>query len=139
MQANVYLTRHAESRRAQRNLSQRDIEFVLDYGRTMRCAGARHVFLARRDMPADRQLRRQFERLEGTTLVMCDQGDVPVLITAYRNRNAWKQIRRKAKYDRSVESGALWGDGEQVAYSRHVDYDPIELGEDDRDYARYAA
>ncbi len=96
----MIVTHHARYRQAQRNLSEHDIDFVLQYGRRVWSGGAEHVFLARRDMPRDSALRRQFERLEGTVLVLDDSSTAPVLITAYRNRRALKQIRCKPKYDR---------------------------------------
>jgi hypothetical protein len=84
-------THHAVHRRAQRNLTERDVQFVLEHGRRIRCGGVLHVFLGKRDIPDDQETRRQFERLEGTTLV---------LITTYRNRRALKQIRSKPRYER---------------------------------------
>lgn len=100
MTTSMIYTHHAQHRKAQRNLSYEDIDFVLQYGRRMWSGGAEHVFLARRDLPRDPALRRQFERLEGTVLVL-DTSDIgTVLITAYRNRRAQKHIRCKAKYER---------------------------------------
>ncbi len=95
-------TYHALSRRAQRNLSDADIDFVLNYGRRVRSAGVLHIFLGRRDFPRQRDLVRRFGHLEGTTLVVNDQEGQPVLVTAYRNRRALKQIRAKTKYERYV-------------------------------------
>ena len=93
-------TSHARDRQAQRNLSAADVEFVWEYGRRYRCAGALHIFLGRRDLPEDKMLYRRFARLEGTTLVLDDSYAEPVLITVYRNRRATKQIRSKARYER---------------------------------------
>jgi len=93
-------TWHAQVRQAQRNISDDDVQFVLRYGRKVRCAGALHVFLGKRDLPRDRRLQCRFEHLVGTMLVLCDAGERPVLLTAYRNRNALRELRRKAKYDR---------------------------------------
>lgn len=96
----LQVTRHAESRQAQRNLSPEDIEFVWEYGRRVRCAGVLHIFLGKRDIPVEREVARRFARLEGTTLVMDDTWNELVLITAYRNRRGLKQIRAKQKYER---------------------------------------
>ncbi len=93
-------THHVQLRQAQRNISDQDVAFVLHFGRRIHNAGALHVFLGRRDLPADRRLRRRFERLVGTVLVLCDDGETSVLVTAYRNRNALRELRRKQKYDR---------------------------------------
>ncbi len=58
-----------------------------------------HVFLGRRDIPADKTIHSRFAHLEGTMLMMDDtQGEV-VLITAYRNRRGLRRLRAKAKYD----------------------------------------
>lgn len=93
-------TSHARERQAQRNLSTEDVQFVWEYGRAFRSAGALHIFLGRRDLPADRAMYRRFAHLEGTTLVLDDTHSEPVLITVYRNRRATKQIRSKAKFER---------------------------------------
>jgi transcriptional regulator of NAD metabolism len=94
-------THHAVHRRAQRNLTERDVQFVLEHGRRIRCGGVLHVFLGKRDIPDDQETRRQFERLEGTTLVINETDyDHLVLITTYRNRRALKQIRSKPRYER---------------------------------------
>ncbi len=100
MEPAMHHTKHAVVRRAQRNLTEQDIEFVFEYGRFIRCAGALHVFLCRRDIPSEKELYQRYARLEGTTLVVNDTGRVPVLITTYRNRRAYKGIRSKAKYRR---------------------------------------
>lgn len=102
MQAAMRYTDHAMHRQAQRNLSDRDIAFVMQYGRWIHCAGVVHVFLGQRDIPNDRDIQQQFGRLEGTTLVLNETRDSLVLITAYRNRRGYKQIRSKTKYDRSA-------------------------------------
>lgn len=81
-------------------MSETDVAFVLDYGRHVRCAGATHVFLGRRDIPADKEIQRQFSHLEGTVLVLGDDDQELVLITAYRNRDGLKDIRTKTKYRR---------------------------------------
>ena len=100
MQMTIRSTSHARSRQARRNLSDQDVRFVFEHGRRMRCAGALHVFLGRRDIPADKEIHSRFAHLEGTMLVMDDtQGEV-ILITAYRNRQGLRRLRVKAKYDR---------------------------------------
>ncbi len=96
----IRTTHHALCRQATRNLSHADVEFVWRYGQRIRCAGVLHVFLGRRDIPTDKATYQRFGRLEGTVLVLDDSGAEVVLITAYRNRHALKQIRGKAKYDR---------------------------------------
>lgn len=98
----IQLTHHARTRQAQRNVSDEDIAFVLEYGRGIRSGGARHVFLGRRDMPKEAELCRRYAHLEGVVLVLDDTGDAPVLLTVYRNRSGLKAIRTKAKYCRTA-------------------------------------
>ena len=45
---------HASQRLAQRNLSYRDIEYVLSHGRRIRNGKALFIYLGRRDIPAIR-------------------------------------------------------------------------------------
>jgi hypothetical protein len=99
MQSSVRYTAHGRSRCTQRNLSDADVQFVMDYGRHTWCAGALHVFLGRHDMPGSTAARR-FSHLEGTVLVFARATDAPMLITAYRNRRGFKAIRSKTAYDR---------------------------------------
>lgn len=100
MQPSVRYTAHGRNRCTQRNLSDADVQFVMDYGRHTWCAGALHVFLGRRDIPTSKAAARRFGHLEGTVLVFTRSTDEPMLITAYRNRRAFKAIRSKAAYDR---------------------------------------
>lgn len=106
MHIEMTASRHAVVRQAQRNMSDADVAFVLEHGRQVRCAGALHVFLGRRDIPADRETQRRFGHLEGTVLVLADDNSQLVLITAYRNREALKEIRAKAKYRRAMSGPA---------------------------------
>lgn len=102
MQPNVRRTVHALNRQAQRNLSDDHVQFVLAHGRRVHNAGALHVFLARRDIPANKMLAQRYGRLEGTVLVLHGTNDDWTLITAYRNRHGLKAVRAKRKYDRRV-------------------------------------
>ena len=95
------ISHHAYKRQARRNLSESDILFVLDYGQWFHSAGALHVFLGRRDLPAERELYRRYAHLEGTILVIHDAGTHLLLITVYRNRQGLKRIKHKAPYDRA--------------------------------------
>jgi hypothetical protein len=93
----IQMTEHATLRMSQRAISPETIGLALQYGRVYHKAGARHVFLAARDLPPE--LRRLQERLEGVTLVLDPVHDL--LITTYRNRGASAQIKRLDKCDRS--------------------------------------
>src|SRR5258705_1946590 len=104
MKRTLRSSEHAVVRQAQRNLSQQDIDFVIAYGQQLYSGGALHVFLRRRDIPNDKSIYRQFARLEGTTLVIAQENERLLLITAYRNRHGLKAIRIKAKYDNRAHS-----------------------------------
>lgn len=104
MQPMLYPTAHALHRQAQRNLSDDDIQFVIEHGRRVYCAGALHVFLGGRDIPAGKAVARRYGRLEGTVLVLAGTADELVLVTAYRNRRGLKAVRAKAKYDRRARN-----------------------------------
>jgi hypothetical protein len=100
MSTHIAETFHAINRKARRNLSDEDIQFVYEHGHHVRCAGVLHVFLARRDIPREKCISTRFAHLEGTTLVLDDTNGRLVLLTAYRNRNGFKDIRTKTKYER---------------------------------------
>ncbi len=98
---------------AQRNLSERDVEYVLKHGCRVYNGGVEFRFLRKRDIP--RQDRSEFGRLEGTAVVMrnhapnaewsvvqdealvSNQNESDV-ITVWRNRkHGLRRIRHKAK------------------------------------------
>jgi hypothetical protein len=88
------LSDHAEMRMAQRNVSWHDVQFVLQYGQRYLKTGNIHVFLGTRDIPGD--LRREYARLEGTTVLVNQETDT--IITVYRDRHSGANyIRRKEK------------------------------------------
>ena len=89
---------HASQRLAQRNLTERDIEYVLNHGRRIRNGKALFICLGRRDIPADDLRTSRLTRLEGTVLVL-DPFTGSHLTTAYRNRRSGiRDIKRKQKY-----------------------------------------
>lgn len=80
---------------AQRNLSERDVEYVLKHGCREFSGGVEFRFLRKRDIPAQDQSR--FARLEGTAVVVASTSKSDV-ITVWRNRkHGLRRIRHKAK------------------------------------------
>jgi hypothetical protein len=97
----VQISRHAAQRLAQRGISLEDVNLVLRLGRRLHRTGATFYFLGRRQIP--RGLERELERLEGVTLIVADGR----LITAYRNKRAIAEIKKKPKRRRLLI--ASWG------------------------------
>ena len=96
---------HAGLRLAQRNLSGRDVEYVLAHGRRMWAGSALFIVLGRRDIPTDDLKVDGLRRLEGTVLVL-DTTTGRHLTTAYRNRRtAVRDIKRKRKRSLSIYDG----------------------------------
>lgn len=91
----VSVSGHARRRKARRNLSDADIDFVLDHGRRIHSAGALHIFLGRRNIPRERELYRRYAHLEGAVLVLRVADGHMILITVYRNRKALRSIRSR--------------------------------------------
>jgi hypothetical protein len=87
-------TGHGTLRCSQRNIDECDLSFVRKYGRKFHRTGAVFYFLGRRDIPQNLRCDPTYARLEGVTLLY-SQGET--LITAYRNRIACRQIRKKNK------------------------------------------
>lgn len=87
---------HARLRLAQRRLSAKEVEYVLEHGYPLRRTGVEFCVLRSRDIPPTDH--RVAGHLEGTVVLIADDG---VAITVYRNRRALAEIRRKAKYRRS--------------------------------------
>jgi hypothetical protein len=95
------LSKHAILRMAQRNVSLSDLEYVLEHGERIYRTGITIYVLRKRDIPQSDRKKSAITRLEGTVVLtgFTQNGNLEV-ITIYRNKNARKDIRSKAKYDR---------------------------------------
>ncbi|MCA9943104.1 MAG: DUF4258 domain-containing protein [Ardenticatenaceae bacterium] len=93
----IIFTKHALKRMAQRNVSAKQISFILGYGKEIHCAGARLVHLRRKDIPNSFRKADNFARLEGVTVVLSITD--PVVMTVWRNRrHGMHHIRHKPPY-----------------------------------------
>ncbi len=95
----MILTDHAAERMAQRNLSEKDLAFVLEYGQHYNRSGAEIYFLGRSDLPKEKRRKSTFSRLEGTVVITARNQTPPCVITVYRNRkNGLKCVKQKPHY-----------------------------------------
>lgn len=93
--ADVTLTAHAQLRCAQRNISPRSVEYIVEHGTRVHRTGVTFYILRGRDIPpADRRVD-AYAKLEGTVLLVADDG---CLLTAYRHQGAYRRVARKLKY-----------------------------------------
>lgn len=94
------LTKHAVLRMAQRNISLRDLEYVLEHGERVYKTGVTIYVLRKRDILQDDLKKSQITRLEGTVVLtgFSQEGDLEI-ITMYRDKSASRTIRCKEKYD----------------------------------------
>jgi hypothetical protein len=86
---------HALQRAAQRNIKRDKMEFILQFGQKIHNGGALFVFLGRHDIPDEYQRDDQFAKLEGSILLVSNDGSC--LITTYKNKRGLKQIKKKQK------------------------------------------
>jgi len=91
----INLTPHCEKRCQQRGYNVEEIVFVVEYGMCKRNAGVSMYFLRWRDIP--RSEHNAWSRRLVNTAVLLDERTNTAL-TVYRNPNALKDHRRKAKY-----------------------------------------
>lgn len=98
---------HACLRLAQRCLTWEQLDYVLSNGAQIWRTGALFHVLRRCDIaPADRRAA-EIARLEGAVVVTDDDR----VITVYRNRHGYRDIRKKQRYyrpDRRLDSAAMW-------------------------------
>lgn len=87
-----HISRHARHRASQRGLTEDEIAFILFYGRRLHRTGILFLFLGHRDVPE--RYRRSHGYLAGATLLVANDGTV---ITAYKNQDALRTIKKKAK------------------------------------------
>lgn len=88
-------TKHARRRSSRRNVEPNAVDYVLAHGRMLHRTGAVFFFLGRRDVPRGDRGQSWAARLEGTIVVVAQDG---VVITVYRNRQGSRAIQRKLKY-----------------------------------------
>jgi hypothetical protein len=94
------LSGHAAIRMAQRNVSHRDLTYVLEYGVRVYRTGITFHILRKRDIPYSDRNKPEITRLEGTVILTgFSQSGIMEIITMYRNKSAYKVLRCKAKYD----------------------------------------
>lgn len=90
------LTKHAQQRMAQRNLSPDDVDFILSHGRPNHCAGVVQIHLRHKDVPAATAKQTKYTRLVGSTVVL--SRDQTAVITVWRNRTqGLRHIRCKPR------------------------------------------
>ncbi len=91
------LTRHAFRRMNQRKISDEMINLALKCGCVIYNAGAKFVFVRKKDIPKDIP-KAIAEKIEGVVIVMSSVDGT--IITVYKNKNALREIKRKIKrYD----------------------------------------
>jgi hypothetical protein len=100
----IDFSHHAKVRAAQRNLSVKEIGYVITYGERFRKAGALIYYLRKRDIPDWDRSDPQWMRLAGTAVILTKDGRR--VITVWRNRHkGLKNIKKKPKFDAQPE---LW-------------------------------
>ncbi|MBZ0303166.1 MAG: DUF4258 domain-containing protein [Anaerolineae bacterium] len=92
-----FLSNHASTRSAQRNLSDDDIAFILQHGSRVHRTGVIFCQLRQKDLPPDTPGNHRHRQLAGTTVVTCRCGHT--VITVYRDKRAFQRDTRKARYN----------------------------------------
>ena len=87
-------TDHSARRCAQRGFHDKDVRYVFAHGRKIHRTGITFYFLGRKDIPREDWHQEEYRRMEGTTLLVAENG---AILTVYKNRNALQSIKRKAK------------------------------------------
>jgi len=92
----MLVTDHAERRFAQRGIKVSDIEMVMRLGCKIHRTGVTFYTLRRKDIPDEFRRRDRLSKLEGATLLVRPADGV--IITAYKNRRSFRQIKKKGKW-----------------------------------------
>jgi hypothetical protein len=92
------VSKHAELRQRQRCLRDGALDYVLTHGTHIHRTGVTFVVLRSHDVPIADRRQDRWTRLVGTVVIVGTDGAV---VTAYRNFNALRDIRRKTKYSRA--------------------------------------
>ena len=97
------ITEHFSYRADQRNFSDDQIDFIVEYGRKEHRAGVIFCQMLDKCIPTDLPGNHPYRKLNGVTVVLCACGQL--VITAYRNPRAFKRDRRKPKYRKDGNIG----------------------------------
>lgn len=97
------LSGHAERRSCQRNLRPDEIMFVVENGFRVRKTGVVFCQLRAKDVPKQYVRDGRYRQLIGTTVLLCGRCARYVL-TVYRNPEAFRQDRSKAKYHKCADA-----------------------------------
>jgi len=95
----IQMSRHGWKRCQQRHFCDEDLDFVWIHGQEIHRTGVIFYFLGRRDIPSHLRQNETYRKLEGTTLLVSLTDE---LITAYRNKTACREIRKKDKRRRTL-------------------------------------
>ena len=96
-----FMSQHAQYRSAQRNLSKKDIQFILTNGKRQRGAGVIFCQLHHKNIPNDTPGNHRYRQLVGTTLVLCRCGEF--VVTVYREDKAFHKDQCKARYNHNID------------------------------------
>jgi hypothetical protein len=91
------LSSHARHRSAQRNLSDEDIDFIVQHGQHVHRTGVIFCQLRHKDLPTQIPGNHRYRQLVGTTVVLCRCGHY--IVTLYREAKAFHRDRCKRKYN----------------------------------------
>lgn len=93
----IELSAHAHQRAAQRNVSVEEIKYIVKHSKRIRRTGVIFHQFRKKDLPDGKHLKSRYERLVGTTVVVCKCGRH--VVTLYRNGEAFHNDSRKPKYN----------------------------------------
>ena len=98
------LSSHALHRSAQRNISDADIDFIIQNADRLHRTGVIFCQMRSRNMPEHVPGNHRAWKLIGTTIVLCKCGCY--VVTLYREERAFQKDSRKSKYNLKPESMA---------------------------------
>lgn len=108
----VILSRHSQARTEERGIDHWQVEFVVKHGTAIRKAGATFYVFRKRDLAWLREAYGEETLKKVANLIVLE--DEGVVITAYRNSRALKEIATRDKFDRRGRgheaSGSFWPD-----------------------------
>jgi hypothetical protein len=90
----ISLTKHAAQQMARRHISLEDVLYTLRFGTCLHRTGAVFFILRRRDIPLHDRWKECFAKREGTVILL----EEDTIVTVYRNRAAYRDVRKKLKY-----------------------------------------
>lgn len=100
MQNIITISKHAESRASKRGINFEHIKLCIQHGEEFNKTGSLFFFMSDKCLKKIRKIYGAYlSKLEGLVVLTKNTKESLLVVTVYKDRNAYRVIRKKQKYD----------------------------------------